>query len=804
MAELRKHLPHIRLTKRAVPDKYVSPHTGRSPAPPRRDRAVHARRLLDQISSLSVEQNEAPLSPQFDGEDIIRLEFESEPGFDLATKSLDLQSKGIYLLLVREVDDKKFAVVMMAREKLGVLIKKIRDYRDETLESGKPRNQALVDTISNIRRAHVGSLWTDTDEVFPRDGETIWWEVWVQDGADSSMSELELSARRHGATLGRTSIKVLDRTVVLVEASLGDMKVIVEEVGAIAELRRAKVLASDFRSLPSIEQGEWVRMALGLIRPPRADAPAVCVLDTGIHPGHQLLALAVSPGDLHAWQAAWGVHDHHGHGTEMAGLALYGDLSAVLLSTNPIQLSHCLESVKILPPIGDNPPELYGAITIDAISAVENSALQRERSVCMAVTATDNRDRGRPSSWSAVIDQLSFGTDESKPVLIAVSAGNAAPGVNYPQSNFTEEVHDPGQAWNALTVGAFTEKAIINEAAYAGYTPIAPLGDLSPTSATSITWKPDWPIKPEIVMEGGNWATNPSGDIANPDSLSLLTTHFAPVAAHFSCISDTSAAVAQASNVVGRIQALYPWAWPETVRGLMVHAARWTRAMERRLPGNSAAELQRRLRAYGFGATKFERALWSATNALTLIIQDDIQPFEPGAMKELNIHDLAWPREELAALGDEEVELRITLSYFIEPNPARRGWTNRHRYRSHGLRFATIKATETPAEFQKRINKARREEDEVFSGSGAEPGWLLGDKLRTKGSIHSDVWKGSAVQLAQRSKIAIYPVVGWWRDRPNLKRWLNRTRYSLVVSIESPRQDIDIYTPVENMVTIET
>jgi hypothetical protein len=47
--------------------------------------------------------------------------------------------------------------------------------------------------------------------------------------------------------------------------------------------------------------------------------------------------------------------------------------------------------------------------------------------------------------------------------------------------------------------------------------------------------------------------------------------------------------------------------------------------------------------------------------------------------------------------------------------------------------------------------------------------------------------------LAASNLVGIYPAVGWWRERHYLGRWKKRCRYSLVVSIESPVQDVDIY-----------
>lgn len=170
----------------------------------------------------------------------------------------------------------------------------------------------------------------------------------------------------------------------------------------------------------------------------------------------------------------------------------------------------------------------------------------------------------------------------------------------------------------------------------------------------------------------------------------------------------------------------------------------------------------------------------------------------------MHLHQLPWPTEALQDLAGTVVELRVTLSYFVEPSPGRRGWKYRHRYASHGLRFDIKTAEESLEEFRVRINKLAREEGEKsHTESGAEE-WTLGPKLRHKGSLHSDFWLGTAARLAQRNIIAISPVIGWWRERHQLERWNRPARYALVVSIRSPRTDIDIYTPVETQISVVT
>jgi hypothetical protein len=95
--------------------------------------------------------------------------------------------------------------------------------------------------------------------------------------------------------------------------------------------------------------------------------------------------------------------------------------------------------------------------------------------------------------------------------------------------------------------------------------------------------------------------------------------------------------------------------------------------------------------------------------------------------------------------------------------------------------------TESLDEFRGRINRLVREEDEeitLTSSDSAE--WLLGPKLRSKGSLHSDIWRGTGSALAERKHIAIYPVGGWWKERPQLARGDSKVRYSLLVSVKTP------------------
>ena len=145
--------------------------------------------------------------------------------------------------------------------------------------------------------------------------------------------------------------------------------------------------------------------------------------------------------------------------------------------------------------------------------------------------------------------------------------------------------------------------------------------------------------------------------------------------------------------------------------------------------------------------------------------------------------------------------MRVTLSYFIEPNPSARGFSSKYSYQSHALRFDVKRPSESEHEFRARINVAARDGEEGTITGGGDPAWVIGPRNRHKGSLHSDIWRGSAADLASRGMLAIYPASGWWKTRHHLERYDKTARYSLIVSIRAPHVDVDLYSAVANQVS---
>jgi hypothetical protein len=821
--------PHLFLagTSEARPFTAHSSRGDGSKAAPDLPRALHGTALRAQIQELKPVAEAAATRQREQGLESglgLQIQFASQPEIELAFESLANDAQQIELLSFRKEGDYTYANVFVPDGKLVHFEKYIIEYLQEKKDkNGKARDhKALLNTISSIRAAEIRELWTDDPELFPEDpNEQFWWEIWlpVRGKRELVVADFRKLAMLTQCQVSESQANFPERTVVLMYGSKQKLSQSVMILNCVAELRRAKDTAEFFDGMIRPEQQLWLDNMLGrlTVGADNDETPRVCLLDSGVNRGHPLLRPLMEPADLHTVKAAWGVEDQANHGTGLAGLAAYGDLTDSLASTDPVRVMHRLESVKLAPSEGANDGDAkhHAYLFAEAVSRPEITAPERSRVYTSAVTASDYRDRGRPSSWSSAVDRLAADADGlgQFPRLFVLSAGNTSQHdawVNYPASLSTNLIHDPGQAWNALTVGAFTNKIDITEADAQHYQPIAAAGALSPHTTTSATWNRAWPLKPDVVLEGGNLGKDAVGAIGI-GSLDLLTTHYQPIQRLFTTTNATSAASALCSRMAAQLMVAYPALRPETIRALVVHSADWTDAMRQMyLPTAKTPtknEYVNLIRHCGWGAPDLDRALWSAGNSLTLVVEDLVHPYqkvtgEGVKSRDMNLHALPWPKNELEALQDAKVQMRVTLSYFIEPNPSARGTASKYHYPSHRLRFDVRRPLESTPDFIARINAAAVQDDEGEQVNPKDPAWCLGEKLRNRGSLHQDIWEGTAADLASRGFLAVYPAMGWWRTRPAEKKYDLPARYSLIVSIHTEQTEIDLYTAIEQQIGV--
>lgn len=826
--------PHLVLTNtsKVSPFKAHKANGGDKTAVPLQDRVTHGASLQAQLRALQPIAREAVEAQKEQGLQSglgLQIQFIGLPDVALAFASLGDErnhnpAKQIEVLSVKLDGNSTVANVFVPDGKLEHFEKYVAEY----LIAKKDKNDKLIDhgtllnAIASIRSAELRALWTDEAALLPQDlTEAFWWEVWmpVRGRRNEVVEDFRKLAGLAECLVSEHQINFPERTVVLMYGSQQQLARSVMTLNCVAELRRAKETAEFFDGMTPPAQQEWVDETLArLSLPPDSDAtPRVCLLDTGVNRGHPLLAPLIASSDLHTVNPAWGTDDTENHGSGLAGLAAFGDLADALSSSDPVLLTHRLESVKLFQDGGGDQGDArhHGYLFAGAVSRPEIAAPIRPRVFTSAITSDDDRDRGRPSAWSATVDGLAadYSGNGLFPRLFVLSAGNTSnPGdwAAYPHSLSTNQIHDPGQAWNAITVGAFTEKTVIIGEDLQDYQPVAPHGGLSPYTTTSCGWDNGWPLKPDVVFEGGNVGKDARGPIGVP-SLALLTTNNLHLDSLFTTTNATSAASALGARMAAQLMAAYPALRAETIRALIVHSAEWTEAMRATyLPSDKAptkTDYVNLIRHCGWGVPNLDRALWSAGNSLTLVVEDVLHPYQKGdKSRDMHLHSLPWPKEQLEALPpNTQVELRITLSYFIEPNPSARGTSSKFYYPSHRLRIAVQRPLDqTTADFVARINAAAEREDDGDPIDPKDPNWFLGDQKRHRGSLHQDIWQGTAAQLASRGYVAVYPAKGWWRTRPAQERYDSPARYSLIVSIRTPQTDVDLYTPIAQMIAAQT
>ena len=828
----RYNLPHIDIFTFAAAQEYAGEGAFGSSAA--RIRAEHGRRIQSELNvALAAADKTRPTDDRIATPTGTYIEVELRRG--TPADVLDMKRQDIRTGAAKTDETSERTIALYVPDHARPVLEQIlNDYLSGPLSAvgQNPPNKTKVESIEAIRTARLETFWTDDPRALPVGAQDqIWWALWCH--RDSEAAIEDVCARLNVRTAATERRLYFPEIVVIpVLATRATIELMLFATGAIAELRRANDTPVFFIDDVRGDQHAWTDGLAERIIWPGMDAPSVCMFDTGVNRSHVLIEPAAAESDLHALNKDWGVddHDNYGHGTSMAGLILHGDLTAALGDQSQRTLTHRIESVKFLPPNGfdANEPQSYGVLTQAAVALPEIQAPERTRVYCMAITNEDVSG-ATASGWSAAIDQAAAGrmiaddndadgeggeNEATRPKrLIIVSAGNVIAETDYTRVRAQDDypIEDPAQAWNALTVGGYTDLIDVRDEGYETWTPMVSAGELSPHSRTSVTWPQGLsPFKPEIVMEAGNRAVNPGRtDILTVGSLSLLSTGKDTARAPLVAFDATSAAAAQAARLAAQLAAEHPDYWPETIRAMMIHSAEWTEPMLKALGDIPTKKARYDLvRRFGYGVPSFDRAAASALNHLALFSQAEIQPFKiqkGRRFNECHYYTLPIPRDMLEKLENEVIELKITLSYFIDPNPGLSANVDAQRYQSHGLRFDLQRKNESLARFKLRVNPSEREDPKRRPASEpVDPRWLLGEDSISAGSLHCDVWTGPAIELLRRDTLCIKPVNGWWRNRASTEICNRKSRYALILTLKARNAALDIYNPIRTFIDIQS
>ena len=807
-------LPHIRGSiEGSEPFRSTRGGGGEKVPPAVRNPPEHRDRLLGSLDALLTKTTERPQGSRDPLATREVIAVRADPSVDIEPEQLAYSKHDVRA--VSRDPERGVVLIDTPDAQLPRLRHKIEDYGDDSklTRKGRRRNEPAIAPIEAIDLADeddLAGIRLRESTVAPE--ELHWFEVACRGGRRRPSEETERTRRQIERQLGNLGCApprvylATEQVVFFVRASLETLRRLIESVDCIYEFDLA---APEIRDWLHVEGIQVAPKSIVLKAPPR-EAPKVVVLDTGVATSHPFLENALlSASSVDPFDSS--PEDVHGHGTGMAGVALFEDLGAAV-DRGLHEASHWIQSVKLfrLPGQGsadESQRPYWPRRTEDAVQAAESDG-EGAGPCCFALAVTSDVSDLQPTFWSHAIDRLAF--NEGLGRLILISTGNSdindiALVDDYPQMHLLQKIMEPSHAVNALTVGAFTSRTTIPaDPDLSAYEPVAPSGGLSPYSSTGAVGS--GPIKPEIVMEGGNIGFD--GALPSTiETMSGLTTHHEFTRRPLTAFFGTSEATARAANLAGQIWEATPDLRPATVRGLLVHSAHWTPRME-----DQFGSLDERLAAFGYGVPDPDFAIGCARERATVIVEDEMPnaiteevpkanvPRRPGTKttetryrRIAKFFRLPIPEEPLVDVRNDSVELRVTLSYFPEPNIARR-----RGYNGLDLRWDMQGPHESEDEFRARINLLQRRKGYDAGTRRSSFAWEIGIERRSRGTVQSDRWKGAASILAGEKLIAVYPALGWWERRDTLRT--ESMPFSLMATVSVP--GLEIYAPIRAAVEV--
>lgn len=811
-------------------DTYASPNGGPPGLPPLPRRSPKRLRteLLAQIAAIETKVAGRPADARDPDATREIVAIRPVEGAKLTPEQLDDARADVRLI----GEDPETGVVLLDApgSDLGYLKAKIEAFADEELAKTKIKEgRTVVVRASERAVAPIGEI--ALARLAERAGERLrlqrvapelvsWFELGCRGGyrrplaeTESSREQIRRQVRRLGWEQRIEEFVAAEQVYFFVRLTSRQLRELVDSTDCIYEADVAPPEIRDWRLLADQE-----RAIRGFrLLPPPAGAPAVVVIDSGVATRHPLLEQALLP-STSVVPGYDSPEDTFGHGTRMAGVSLYEDLGAAL-DAGQYTARHWVQGARILVREGagtatEENRHLWPALTEQAVRSVEEvDPTPRHRAFVLAVTRP--METPAPTLWANAVDQIAFHDGRGR--LVVVASGNAryerwlALAEQYPQGHLGEKLHEPAQAVNALTVGAYTTRTRLPpDRDYDEAQVVAPnAGGISPFTSTGLASSP-WPIKPDVVMEGGNLAVAGGLTDGCVDTLVALTTGLnTALGQPLSRLAMTSEASARAGRFATAVWVADKSLRPDTVRGLIVHSASWTQEMVSQFPG-----LPDRLMACGYGVPDLALARECANDRATIVVEDEMpsavieevpkkkppkrkttKTTEPRVRRKVKLYEIPIP-DRLPGGEDPQVELRVTLSFFAEPNSFR-------RRTSYGLelKWDMQGPQESPDEFYERVNELHRPEDQrgrrkrTSRSRGFD--WDIGIQARSRGTVQSDRWRGPFSQLAGNKYVAVLPVLGWWDQRRELKT--ESMPFSLLVTIRGP----DVYGAIKPLVDLQ-
>lgn len=470
------------------------------------------------------------------------------------------------------------------------------------------------------------------------------------------------------------------------------------------------------------------------ISPPPENAPCLAVLDSGITQGHPLLSSAI--GDAQGFVAPHrDASDTAGHGTFVAGLALYGDVAEQVRQGQFLpQLQ--LFSGRVFNDDGSDQTEFVEKCVEDAVRYFKDNY---ECRVFNLSYGDFNKvyDGRHVRGLAYTLDRLT----RELGVLFIVPTGNLKadqlplnPNDNYPHYLLEPEARllEPAPALNVITVGGLAVGNMTFEAQRHEHhiedVPIA--ASLQPSPFTRSGFSVGDAIKPDFVEEAGNFAVRRNGGNPRHQGLGIVSMN-AGFASGRPLREDhgTSFAAPKIAHIAAKLAGRFPENSVNLVRAILACHASWPKpAIQLLNPDDDAAGQKSLLKLVGYGRIAKDTLIESDEQVVTLYTEDRI------GNNHNQFYELPLP-DELWSVGKRQRQISIALAYSPEVR------TTRLDYKQTKLSFSLVEA-DSLSQVADAFTRGRAQ------GLQERNGGTICGKSRKPGTLQASTW---TFQLAPRT-----------------------------------------------------
>lgn len=642
-------------------------------------------------------------------------------------------------------------------------------------------HEGFFDAIDGLRFTEAGDRLTPRLQAAVVEGANVehlfdveYWFVGSQERRDEWMEEAASVASQRGADLLDTYVSVG------AGVALARFRGSKEAIEALAKIDQ--VASIDLVPTPALERSELYDLQDVQdieVSEPDPNAPVIGMIDSGVLEGHPVLEPAIAEATvLHPEFGGQG-EDTAGHGTLVAGIALYGNVVAAAREGS-FDPEFWLASVRVLDDDARFPDSVNWVKAIsEAIIYLAES--WQVRVINLSIGDPDSPfGGGKSTALAAELDTLI----RRYQLVLIISAGNLPhedvdhenwPGyLLQPEGNLL----NPAQTSAALTVGAMSgsdglsDRSIgttLDAVAVASASGPAPFSRSGPGVRGA--------IKPEFSAEGGNYRYDLTTGTVHPDpAIEVVSTSGRYPTRLFETASGTSFAAPVITNVAGRLITRYPGLSSNVIRALMLQGAAHLEETEQLLSSFEDPEAARHALC-GFGALKWERCGFSDDNRVVMVAEAELLP------DDFHVYRIPMPPQFTDVSGAHEITVGLAFS-----PPVR---NRRYDYLGFQMDFQLLRGLDLEQVFE--LASA-----ELDSPEGAK----LSDHERTMRPTRTDRNKG-ANQMARYSS-SQRPRQDfrddWFLVVKSLDKWMqpgsSPQPYGLAVSLEVERAT-ELYAEME-------